>query len=238
MKIGILATGITPDELLDDFGSYAEMIVSLLRPEMGNVTFETYDVREDSFPLSASRCDAWVISGSKFSAYEDLPWIHRLKELIREIRALRLPMVGICFGHQVIAEALGGQVQQSANGWGLGLHQYQVASQWQQGTGLPGSLTLNAFHRDQVVLKPADAEVVARSDFCPYAALAYGDRILSLQAHPEFSIAYEYQLIALRKGQAVPEEAAEQGLASLRQAGSATDSAAVAAWLGRFLKGG
>jgi len=99
-------------------------------------------------------------------------------------------------------------------------------------------VTLNAFHRDQVVVKPEDAEIVARSDFCPYAALAYGEQILTLQAHPEFSLAYEYQLISLRKGQAIPEEVAEQGLATLRPPTSRTDSAAVAAWLARFLTTG
>lgn len=235
MKIGILATGITPDELLDDFGSYADMCMQLLRPEIEGVSFQTYDVREDAFPVAAGDCDAWLITGSKFSAYEDLPWIRRLKALIRQIWESQRPMVGICFGHQVVAEALGGRVEKSANGWGVGLHRYQVAGQWQQGTGLPPVLTLNAFHRDQVVVKPEGAEVVARSAFCPYAALAYGDRILTLQAHPEFAPAYEYLLIALRKGQAIPDEAAEQGLATLRQARDSTDSAAVAAWLGRFL---
>ncbi len=235
MKIGILATGITPDELLDDFGSYADMLRELLLPEIADVSFETYDVRDGVFPVAAGDCDAWLITGSKFSAYEDLPWIHRLKALIRQIWESQRPMVGICFGHQIVAEALGGRVEQSANGWGVGLHRYQMAGPWQQSAGVPAALTLNAFHRDQVVVKPEAAEVVASSEFCPYAVLAYGDRILTIQAHPEFSLAYEYLLIALRKGQAIPDEEAEQGLATLRQARDSTDSAAVAAWLARFL---
>ncbi len=135
MKIGILATGITPDELLDDFGSYADMLRELLLPEIADVSFETYDVRDGVFPIAASDCDAWLITGSKFSAYEDLPWIHRLKALIRQIWESQRPMVGICFGHQIVAEALGGRVEQSANGWGVGLHRYQMVGPWPSRSG-------------------------------------------------------------------------------------------------------
>ncbi|MFT5721590.1 MAG: GMP synthase-like glutamine amidotransferase [Motiliproteus sp.] len=236
MKIGILATGITPDDLLDDFGTYAGMVTELFTAVGCEYRFETFDVRDGEFPASAQDCDGWVITGSKCNVYQQLDWMLRLKTLIVEIYQAQKPMLGICFGHQIIAEAFGGRVDKYPGGWGVGLHRYQLVGENPLFTPVDQGFTLNAMHQDQVLDKPDNAEVVAESEFCRYAALRYDNRILTLQAHPEFSLAFEYTLVQSRKGSVVPEASADQGLASLRGPVAATDALAVARWMAAFLE--
>ena len=146
MKIGILETGLPPKELSDVYGKYGEMFVNFVGDEDKTFSFEIFTVVEDQFPKSISLCDGYLITGSKFSAYEDLPWIHRLKSLIQEIHKAELPMIGVCFGHQIIAEALGGKVEKFDGGWGVGIHQYTIDQT--QPDVIPASqktLTINAF---------------------------------------------------------------------------------------------
>lgn len=236
MKIGILATGITPDELLGTFGSYADMFVQLFDEADCSFEYEVFDVREDEFPENASVCDGWIITGSKFNVYQNLPWMQKLKALILEIHAGNKPMVGICFGHQIIAEAFNGKVDKYEGGWGVGLQRYELTGEFDFIPSSENSFTINSMHQDQVIEKPANAQVFATSDFCQYAGLIYDDRILTIQAHPEFTLEFEDVLVNARKGTVVPLDVAEQGLATLRQPGAATDSSEVARWMAAFLK--
>jgi GMP synthase-like glutamine amidotransferase len=236
MKIGILATGITPDELLSEYGSYAEMFVQLFDQAQQRFEYEIFDVRDGHFPGGAEQCDGWIITGSKFNVYQNLPWMQQLKSLILEIHAAKKPMIGICFGHQIIAEAFGGHVDKYPGGWGVGLHSYELRGETAFINNAPTSFTISAMHQDQVLNKPDNAQVFATSDFCQYAGLIYDDRIITFQAHPEFNVAYEDALVDLRKGSVIPEQTAEQGLSTLREEGAATDSLVVASWMADFLK--
>ncbi|WP_028300459.1 glutamine amidotransferase-related protein [Oceanospirillum beijerinckii] len=236
MKLGILATGITPDELLTQYGSYADMFVQLFDQAREHFEYEVFDVREGRFPGGAEQCDGWIITGSKFNVYQNLPWMQQLKELIIEIHAAGKPLVGICFGHQIVAEAFGGKVDKYSGGWGVGLHSYELKGSYDFLAGAPSAFTISAMHQDQVINKPDNAEVFASSEFCQYAGLLYDNQILTFQAHPEFNIAYEDELINLRKGAVIPDEAAEQGLASVREDDAVTDSVVVAGWMANFLR--
>lgn len=235
MKIGILACGITPDELISDFGTYSEMIASLVCSVNDSFEFETFDVRDDHFPASANTCDGWIISGSKFCVGEESPWMIRLQALIKDIYAEKIPTVGICFGHQIVAAALGGKVGKHSGGWGVGLHRYETITEDELFKELKGGFTLNAMHQDQILELPESAEVLARSDFCEYAALNYSNTIFTVQAHPEFSVVFEYLLVGLRRGSVIPDDVAEEGLATLRGAVVGADSARLAACMVGFL---
>ncbi len=236
IKIGILAAGITPDELIAEYGSYADMVMNLLNTADSTFEYAVFDVRDDIFPNSINQCDAWLITGSKFNVYQNLPWMQQLKELIVDIYAAKLPLIGICFGHQIIAEAMGGKVEAYAGGWGVGLHQYQLQGKHAFfADSKATALNLCAMHQDQVTVKPPIADVFASSDFCVNAGLIYGKQALTFQAHPEFASDYEQALITLRKGEVIPENIAEQGLQTL-QVKPNVDNLQVADWIAGFLR--
>jgi GMP synthase (glutamine-hydrolysing) len=140
-------------------------------------TFDVWRIFEGAFPESVHTCDAWLITGSKHGVYEDHSWIPPLEDFVRDAVTQSRPLAGICFGHQLIAQALGGKVEKSEGGWNVGRQMYDFG-----GVQLP----LNAWHQDQVVELPAGAHVLASNDTCSYAALVYGDRAISFQGHPEF----------------------------------------------------
>ncbi|MEY8246821.1 MAG: glutamine amidotransferase [Bermanella sp.] len=236
MKLGILAAGTSPPELIDKHGSYAQMMMQLLDKTASGYSFEVFEVHEGVFPADISVCDGWLISGSKFNAYDREPWMLRLRELIKAIYRARQPLLGICFGHQIIAATFGAKLNKFAGGWGVGLHQYTIKAGFDFIPAGTQSVRLNAIHQDQVLSKPANAEVFASSPFCPFAGLVYGETILSMQAHPEFSGQFEADLLRLRAGTSVPAGVAQQGLDSLA-GGKAAQQREVAQWIASFLNG-
>lgn len=195
MLIGILQTGLAPEGLADTMGDYPDMFARLLAGH--GFKFRTFRVVEGDFPHSATACDGWLITGSRHGAYEDHPWIPPLEAFIRDSFAAHVPMVGVCFGHQIIAQAMGGTVERHAGGWAIGATDYDFNGQ---------SMTLNAWHRDQVTKVPAGAKVIASNDFCTNAALLYDDRALTVQAHPEFRPEFVDGLMQTRGKGLVPED--------------------------------
>ncbi|MCB1334061.1 MAG: type 1 glutamine amidotransferase [Roseivivax sp.] len=187
MKIGILQTGHPPTELAPTHGDYPSMFERLLGGR--GFTFQTWSVVDGEFPAGPQDADGWLITGSRHGVYEDHPWIAPLEALVRDIIAAGKPLVGICFGHQVIAQALGGQVEKFDQGWCLGPQVYHFPD---------GDKRLLAYHQDQVITPPEGAEVVASSPGCRYAALLYPGKAYTVQPHPEFSPAYLQGLIDTR----------------------------------------
>ena len=194
MQIGILQTGMAPDALAPTTGEYPEMFAKLLEGQ--GFTFRTYAVVKGELPASATECDGWLITGSRHGVYEDHPWIAPLEQLIRDAFAAHVPVVGICFGHQIVAQAMGGKVEKFAGGWAVGPTTYDFDGE---------KLTLNAWHQDQVVTAPHGAKVVARNEFCENAALLYDDRAFTIQAHPEYDPGFIEGLIDHRGKGVVPD---------------------------------
>jgi GMP synthase-like glutamine amidotransferase len=209
MKIGILQCGHAMPEVKAAHGDYAAMFRRLL--DGNGFTFETFDVVDMQFPDDVHACDGWLLTGSPHGVYDGLPFIAPLEDFIRGAYAAAVPLVGICFGHQLIAQALGGRVEKYQRGWAVGRHSYHFE-------GI-GDVSLNAWHQDQVVEPPPGAETIASSPFCAHAALVYGDRALTVQAHPEFPNEVVADLVRLRRGTGTyPDdlmEAAEGHLSSL-----------------------
>ncbi len=226
-SIGILETGVPPDALAVRFGRYDAMVRAMLG---GAYAFRTYAARDGELPARPEDHDAYVITGSSAGAYEDLPWIPPLAAFIRAAQG-RARMVGLCFGHQIMAQALGGRVEKSVRGWGLGLHRYAVlrVEPWMDAGE---ALAVAASHQDQVVEAPAGATVLAGSAFTPHAALLYeGGDAVSFQFHPEFERGMAEALVELRRPQ-LPEAAADRMLASLA---GPSDAGRVAGWIRAFL---
>jgi GMP synthase (glutamine-hydrolysing) len=222
MKIGILQTGHVNEQLVDENGDYPEIFANFLSDQ--GLSFDNYAVCDGVFPDGPNAAEGWLITGSKFGAYEDLPWIAPLEALIREIYASDRPLVGICFGHQIIAQALGGKVEKFAGGWSVGRQNYTLNGE---------TVALNAWHQDQVVALPDEAEVISSTPFCNNAALIYGERAFTLQPHPEIDRTYIKGLLDVRAPGVVPEPLRKHAISQLDDH---TDSARLADMITRFFK--
>lgn len=227
MKLAILETGTPPEPLVGRFGRYPAMFEALLGPDFD---YDRIDVQTEPLPPDVNRYDAYLVTGSPAGVYEDLPWIAPLKTFLKAA-AGPAKLVGICFGHQVMAEALGGRVEKSDKGWGVGLHTYPIVRREPWMDDAP-SVSVPASHQDQVVLQPPGAHVLASSVFTPYAGLVWSDvPAVSFQFHPEFAPEYAQALIAERYDRTPDPDAA---IASLE---APNDNQRVGGWIRRFLLG-
>ena len=225
MRIGILQAGHAPDPLQPEYGDFDDMFARLL--DGHGFEFTAYDVEHMAFPDGPEACDGWLITGSRHGAYEDHPFIPPLEDFIRACVAADRPVAGICFGHQIVAQALGGRVEKFAGGWAIGRQDYETAG---------GPLVLNAWHQDQVVERPEGAEVLGGNAFCENAILGYGRRAWTIQPHPEFG----EPLIGAYVAQKRPEGTYPDALLDRAEAVAAeregTDAARVARAIAAFLK--
>ncbi len=232
MKLTILQTGDVPAPLRPQFGPYPPMFERMFAAAGHGFTYDTIAVHDGAEFPSLSNVEAVLITGSAAGVYDSYFWLDPLRAFIRAAYAANIPMLGICFGHQIMADALGGDVRKSEKGWGLGRHQYDVKSRpGFLATDLP-ALSVACSHQDQVIVPPPDAEVFLGSEFTPNAGLIYANgRALSLQPHPEFEDDYSLALVELRRGKA-PDDVLDRARASLA---APSHSLEVAGWLGNFL---
>ena len=160
MRIGILEAGVPPRALVDEHGRYDAMTARLLGPDFATTSFR---VQEGGLPARPEDFDGYVVTGSSAGVYDDLPWIAPLRAFLQVAKG-RAKLVGICFGHQIMAEAFGGRVVKSDKGWGLGLQRYEVKARadWMDEAR---TIAIPASHQDQVVALPPGARVLARNDF-------------------------------------------------------------------------
>ncbi|HMJ92676.1 MAG TPA: type 1 glutamine amidotransferase [Allosphingosinicella sp.] len=227
MKVGILETGAPPGPLEARFGAYPAMMSAMLGP-----AFETasYDVAAGSLPAAPDAHTAYLITGSPAGVYEDHTWIPPLTAFLREAKG-KAKLVGICFGHQIMAEAFGGRVEKSDRGWGVGLQSYDVAERapWMDDVR---SFAIPVSHQDQIVEQPPASRVLAANGFSPFGLLAYDDQpAISFQGHPEFDPEFARALIEIRRDR-LPR--VDDALASLDRP---NDRARVGEWIRRFLRG-
>ena len=220
--IAILETGIPPAGLDATYGTYADMFADLLASE--GRAFRVFKTWQGELPAQDEHLSGVVITGSPAGAYESDPWIGALTDWLRALHT-EIPVVGICFGHQIMAQAWGGHVEKSHKGWGIGLHEYTVQAYdlWQELAGAAETqsaikIACAVTHQDQVVKKPENAILLAGSEFTPHGALYYTDRKgLSFQCHPEFCEDFASDLLISRRGIRIDPALVDQALTTLKK---------------------
>jgi GMP synthase-like glutamine amidotransferase len=229
LQLGILKTGRPPRACIPQFGTYPHMFEGLLGPAY---SYRTYACDEGELPATPAECDAYLITGGASGAYDPDPWIGATMDFLRAAKG-QAALVGVCLGHQLMAQAFGGRVVKSPKGWGIGEHEYRLLQREPWMDGGPPVIRLPASHQDQVVEKPPGAEVFAASNFTPFAGLVWRDqKAISIQPHPEFQPAYAISLIEARRGKVYPDAEADQAVASF--AGS-DDRLRIGGWIRAFL---
>jgi GMP synthase-like glutamine amidotransferase len=231
MKLGILKTDTVRPEWVPEYGEYPDMFIALLRQADPALQYAVYDVERGQYPADIDEVDAYLITGSKAGVYEDKPWIAALMAFVRQLHHRRKKLVGICFGHQLVAHALGGKTEKSSKGWGVGLHthRFTTAPVWHDQQDM--DLAILVSHEDQVVSVAEHAQVLAGSEFCANAVCQIGDHILTFQGHPEFLPGYAHEIMTFRRD-IIGEEAYAAGMDSLR---GVHEGQRVGRWILNFL---
>ena len=214
MKIAILQCGEVPKEFQSQISRNSEMIQDMFNAIDGSFEFESFNCQNGHYPDDIDQYDLYITTGSKAGVYENKAWIQKLIKFIRQLDAKKKKLIGICFGHQVMATACHGMVEKSGKGWGLGVAANRVINTPDWMSEKKNELNLLVSHQDQVVTLPKDAQVIAESDFCPFFVVQWRDHFLSTQGHPEWNRAYSEALMEERRGH-VPSETIDSGLSSL-----------------------
>ena len=232
MKIGILEVGQNNAKMDQRHPHYAEMFISMFASIGAPLSCTAIAVKDGIFPASVSAFDGYLITGSAFGVYDDVPWIDQLLSFIREAHAQKIPLMGICFGHQLLAHALGGRAEKSEKGWGVGERKVDIKAHAPWMGSDKSNVTLIYFHQDQITELPPGATCIAGDAFCPNAMFAIDDTVFSVQGHPEFSADYSRDLLTILTPK-VGEERTKTALATLN---NTTDDIIVADWIQTFFQ--
>ena len=214
MKVAILQCDEVLKKFVPEFGTYADMIKRMFAPVDAGLKYRVFDSRQGEYPDDLDAYDFYITTGSKAGAYEDIPWIRRLIRFVQQLDEQQKKLIGICFGHQIIAIARHGQVEKSPKGWGIGVAKNRIVAHPEWMAEAKAGLNIIVSHQDQISRLPGDTRVIASSDFCPHFVVQWGSHFLSIQGHPEWQREYSRALMKQRRDRAGAERT-EAGLASL-----------------------
>ena len=232
MKIGILKADTVRHELVASFGEYPDMFEGLLVDVEPDIELVSYDVISGKYPERIDEVHGYIITGSKVSVYDEIEWVNELGSFVQELHRKKKKLVGICFGHQMVAHFLGGKTQKSEKGWGVGVHESTLTNAATSYECEGRTYNLVCSHQDQIVEPAPSSVVLASSNFCPYSMLQIENHILTFQGHPEFNREFSRSLMDLRK-EDLGDIRYQEGLDSLSKT---TDAREVGKWIVNFIK--
>ncbi len=228
-SIVVLVTGDPVPETRTRYGGFADLI-RRAAPAFGTSPWLVYDVRELDVLPDLTAAMAVIVTGSPFSVTEALPWMDRTAVWLRQLVTANVPLLGICFGHQLLGQALGGQVRLNPSGREMGTVPY-TTSQDDPVFGRRGTTVVNSTHVDSLVQLPVGARAVGSTERDPHAAVRFGASAWGVQFHPEIDAGVMRQYLEARRALLLAEgfdvDAAE------RELRDAPDGAAV---IERFLR--
>ena len=201
MKIGILNSDTVQIDGAEEFGQYPEMFSKVFWAVDPKIQFKTYEVQFGEYPPNINECDAYLITGSKASSYDNVPWIYALKEFIKELDQNKKKLIGVCFGHQIIAEALGGSVRKSPTGWHAGIDSILLNNHAIEYGGKNKRYNLVFSHQDEVDRLPKNATLIAESASCPIGMFLIENHIFCTQGHIELDRKFARMIYDFRKDQ-------------------------------------
>ena len=231
LRICILETDVLRPEFVDQYQGYGQMFKRLFTQQPIAAQFTVFNVLQGEYPADDETYDAYLVTGSKADSFGTDPWIETLKRYLLTRYERGDKLLGVCFGHQLLALLLGGKSERASQGWGVGTHQYRLAAKAPWMSPAVEDLTLLISHQDQVTALPENATVIASSDFCPFAAYHINDQVLCFQGHPEFIHDYSRALLDLRQD-ALGADVYGSGIASLAKD---HHGQTVAEWMMRFV---
>ena len=206
-KLGLLLCDHVPDELTPCFHDYPKMFEKAFTSAGINIKWQFFDVTKEELPTSINLCDGYLISGSRHSVNDNKQWINSLILFSKEVHDANIPIVGLCFGHQILAKALRGKVEKARQGWGIGHKQYKVNG---HETNLlleaDSNITVPVCHQDQITELPNGSVRIASNEHCQNFIIFFGNHTLGIQGHPEFETAYLNALIEYKKNELTDEE--------------------------------
>ena len=237
MKIGLL-NACTPEEEVEFNASEYDNFRDFLDLVSNEIELVHYRITEGEFPADPRDCDGYLITGSPRGVYDSNPWIAELGDFVRATHAADVKLAGICFGHQILAHALGGHAEKSEKGWGMGLRDFELKSgdtpDWLTLPADNGECNLYFCHQDQVMTLPNNATLLAGSEFCPNAMFTIEDKVFGMQGHPEFTQKTMVDTVEYFNGKL--EDAFLQEVSSTVGNGKSPDDVHAARWVVSFFE--
>jgi GMP synthase-like glutamine amidotransferase len=232
MRIGLLQCDHVIPELKPRFGDYYDFFSRLFKNYSSKIVLDIFDIQHGIFPKNHDAYAGFISTGSGSSVYDNKPWIKNFKAYVQKLDQQKIKFIGICFGHQMIAEALGGKCNKTNKGWGIGVKEVVIHQKQKWMKPELDSYRLLFSHQDQITQLPKDGMVIGGNDHCPYSMITVGDHFLGIQAHPEFTPAYTDRLMQIRIDR-IGLDTIQEAEKTLRHE---TDESIITSWMINFLE--